>query len=169
MRNDVVVKTEVLDFWAHLIYTTCLLICRLSGLAFYARVAERHLWLTWAVRITAVIIVALWIPQMALIIVHCIPLTASWPYAFEPTYGDYVCLQWGIVYVTNSVISVLCDMALFIIPAVLIKGLKITIGEKFKLIGIMMPGLMVIAISSARTYLVIVGQWDVCIVQTQDH
>ncbi|KAL1582807.1 hypothetical protein WHR41_08317 [Cladosporium halotolerans] len=160
MTDPVRSKTEVLDFWAHLIYTTCLLVGRLSGLAFYARIADRHRKLTWAIRITAITMIALYIPQMALIIFHCIPVTAYWPYTFEANYADYTCIQWGLVYVTNSVISLLCDLALFTIPAFIIKKLKVATTDKIKLAGIMMPGLIVIAISSARMYLVIVGQWN---------
>lgn len=154
-------RTEALDFWAHLVYTTSLLVCRLSGLAFFARVADRNPRLTWAIRITAAFMTALWLPQMALIIFHCIPVTAYWPYPFEPSVDNYQCLQWGVVYVTNSVISLLCDLALFTIPAVIIKKLKIGKSDKIKLASVMMPGLLVIGISSARMYLVIVGQWDV--------
>lgn len=108
---------------------------------------------------------ALWLPQMALIIFHCIPVTALWPYAFESNAEKYKCMQWGIVYVTNSAISLLCDLALFTIPALIIKALKISLRDKLKLACIMMPGLLVIAISCSRMYLVIVGQWDVGIYQ----
>jgi hypothetical protein len=104
---------------------------------------------------------ALWFPQMALIIFHCDPVTALWPYAFEANAEKFECLQWGIVYVTNSAISLLCDLALFTIPAVIIKELKIDTRDKLKLASIMMPGLLVIGLSSVRMYLVIVGQWEV--------
>jgi len=161
LDNVIVSRTEALDFWAHLVYTTCLLVCRLSGLAFFSRIADRQKKLTWAIRIVAGVMIALWIPQMALIIFHCIPVTAYWPYAFEVNAEKYQCLQWGIVYVTNSAISLLCDLALFTIPAVIIAQLRISKFDKLKLAGIMMPGLLVIAISCTRMYLVIVGQWQV--------
>jgi len=106
---------------------------------------------------------ALWLPQIALIIFHCDPVTALWPYAFEANAEEFECLQWGIVYVTNSAISLLCDLALFTIPAVIIKELKIDTQDKLKLASIMMPGLLVIGLSSVRMYLVIVGQWEVCV------
>lgn len=165
LDNAIVSRTEALDFWAHLVYTTCLLVCRLSGLAFFSRIADRQKKLTWAIRIVAGVMIALWIPQMALIIFHCIPVTAYWPYAFEVNAEKYQCLQWGIVYVTNSAISLLCDLALFTIPAVIIAQLKISKLDKLKLAGIMMPGLLVIAISCTRMYLVIVGQWQVSSIQ----
>jgi hypothetical protein len=165
LDNAIVSRTEVLDFWAHLVYTTCLLVCRLSGLAFFSRIADRQRKLTWAIRITAGVMIALWLPQMALIIFHCIPVTAYWPYAFEVNAEKYECLQWGIVYVTNSAISLLCDLALFTIPVIIIKELKISKVDKLKLAGIMMPGLLVIAVSCARMYLVIVGQWQVSLLR----
>ena len=165
LDNAIVSRTEALDFWAHLVYTTCLLVCRLSGLAFFSRIADRRKRLTWAIRITAGVMIALWIPQMALIIFHCIPVTAYWPYAFEVNAEKYKCLQWGIVYVTNSAISLLCDLALFTIPAIIIAQLKISKKDKLKLACIMMPGLLVIAISCTRMYLVIVGQWQVYLLQ----
>jgi len=160
LDDAIVRRTEVLDFWAHLVYTTSLLICRLSGLAFFARIADRQRKLTWAIRITAATMTALWLPQMALIIFHCSPVTALWPYAFEVNAEKFKCLQWGIVYVTNSAISLLCDLALITIPAVIIKELKIDKRDKMKLASIMMPGLLVIGLSTARMYLVIVGQWE---------
>jgi hypothetical protein len=52
-------------------------------------------------------------------------------------------------------------LALFAIPAVIIKELKIDTRDKLKLVCIMMPGLLVIGLSTARMYLVIVGQWEV--------
>ena len=165
LDNVIVSRTEALDFWAHLVYTTCLLVCRLSGLAFFSRIADRQKKLTWAIRIVAGVMIALWIPQMALIIFHCIPVTAYWPYAFEVNAEKYKCLQWGIVYVTNSAISLLCDLALFTIPAIIIAQLKISKKDKLKLACIMMPGLLVIAISCTRMYLVIVGQWQVRSIQ----
>ena len=165
LDNAIVSRTEALDFWAHLVYTTCLLICRLSGLAFFSRIADRQRQLTWSIRVTAGVMIALWLPQMALIIFHCIPVTAYWPYAFEANAEKYKCLQWGIVYVTNSAISLLCDLALFTIPALIIAQLKISKKDKLKLACIMMPGLLVIAISCTRMYLVIVGQWQVSFFQ----
>jgi hypothetical protein len=161
LDDAIVRRTEVLDFWAHLVYTASLLICRLSGLAFFARIADRQRKLTWAIRITAATMTALWLPQMALIIFHCDPVTALWPYAFEANAEKFECLQWGVVYVTNSAISLFCDLALFTIPAVIIKELKIDTRDKLKLASIMMPGLLVIGLSSVRMYLVIVGQWEV--------
>lgn len=41
LTNDQTNLTEVLDFVAHLLYTTALFVCRLSGLAFYRRIVGK--------------------------------------------------------------------------------------------------------------------------------
>jgi len=160
LSNSTINKTEVLDFAAHIIYTTALVICRLSGLAFYARIADRQQKLTYAIRAAAVFIIAAYLPQVFLIIFHCLPVTGLWQYSFQPGVDKYTCLQWGTVYVTNSAISVVCDLILFSLPIAIITSLRVSLERKLKLSAILMPGLLVIAISCARMYLVILGQWD---------
>ena len=85
MDNATMNKTEGLDFCAHLIYTSGLLMCRLSGLAFYARVSDRHARLTWAIRAAAVFMIVGYLPQLFLIIFHCLPVTDTGPTPFNPT------------------------------------------------------------------------------------
>jgi hypothetical protein len=160
LSNATINKTEVVDFAAHIIYTTALAICRLSGLAFYARIADRHQQLMWANWAAVAFIIAAYLPQVFLIIFHCLPVTALWLYSFQLGVDKYTCLQWGVVYVTNSAISLVCDLILFSIPIAIISSLRISVTSKIKLSFILMPGLLVIAISCARMYLVVVGQWD---------
>lgn len=160
LSNATINKTEVLDFVAHIIYTTALVICRLSGLAFYARITHHHEKLTWAIRAAAVFVIAAYLPQVLLIVFHCLPVTPFWPYSFQPQVTNYTCLRWGTVYVTNSGISVVCDLILLSLPIVIITSLKMRASQKLKLSLILMPGLLVIGISCARTYLVVVGQWE---------
>ena len=160
LSSSTINTTEALDFAAHIIYTTTLAICRLSGLAFYSRLTDRQQKLTWSIRAAAVFIIAAYLPQVFLIIFHCLPVTALWPYSFQPEVVKFTCLEWGTVYVTNSAISVICDLILFSLPIAIITSLHISLARKLKLSTILMPGLLVIAISSARMYLVVVGQWE---------
>ncbi|KAK5116780.1 hypothetical protein LTR62_007454 [Meristemomyces frigidus] len=159
LDNDTINLTETLDFAAHLIYTTALLVCRLSGLAFYSRITRRHGTLTWSIRAAAVFMVAGYLPQLFLIVFHCLPVTSLWPYAFQPEVNNYTCISWGEVYVTNSTISLVCDLILFTIPATIIHILRVSLKDKLKLVCVVMPGLLVIAISVVRMYLVIDSQW----------
>ncbi|KAB8346000.1 hypothetical protein FH972_023053 [Carpinus fangiana] len=155
-------RTEVLDFAAHLIYTTALYLCRLSGLSFYSsRIIGRSTAFTWTIRIVTVFLTLAYIPQMLLILLHCIPVTGLWPYSWQPGVENYTCLQWGTVYATNSAVSLVSDLALFSIPVAIIASLKrLSDSKKVKLGAVLMPGVAVIAISIARLVLVIQGQWQ---------
>ena len=153
--------TESLDFWAHLIYTTALVVCRLSGLAFYRRVCNQNGKLIPIINIAAAFIMVSYIPQMLLILLHCLPVTTLWPYGWQPEVNNFKCLPWGIVYLTNSAISLTNDMILFTIPAFIIYGLQTNMKRKVALSLVLFPGVLVVAISCVRLYLVVKGQFDV--------
>lgn len=133
--------TETLDFIAHLIYTTALYVCRMSGLAFYLRLCKQHSKLTYAIYAGAVFLTAAYLPQLFLIIFHCSPVTSLWPYAWQPNAPEYVCLMWGTVYVTNSGLSLVCDFVLFIIPIFIIHSLQVSKQRKVQLSLVLLPGI----------------------------
>ncbi|KAM0249159.1 hypothetical protein ACHAQJ_009166 [Trichoderma viride] len=155
-----VLQTQVLDFVAHIIYTTALLLCRISGLAFYYRVCGLHNNFLVAIKIVFGILIAGFLPQIFLLIFHCKPVTGYWPYGWEPVAPRYTCLQWGVVYSVNSSVSLLCDLLLFGIPIAMLRTLEMSRKRKIQLAGILLPGVAVIAISIARLILVILGQWE---------
>ncbi|KAF4537196.1 Integral membrane protein [Lasiodiplodia theobromae] len=154
--------TEVLDFTAHIIYTTALYTCRMSGLSFYRRLCLRHGVLSLAVNISFGLITAGFVPQLFLIIFHCTPVTGLWPYPWQPEYasGRYHCIDWGIVYLTNSIVSLVSDLILFVIPIALIAIYRGSIKNKIKLSVVLIPGILVIAISITRLDLVHRGWTD---------
>ncbi|OQD60665.1 hypothetical protein PENPOL_c021G03932 [Penicillium polonicum] len=153
-------ETEVLDFVAHIIYTTALFLCRLSGLVFYFRIAARSTKLHMSIIIAVPLLFAAYLPQIFLLIFHCRPVTGLWPYEWQVEPKTYSCLSWGLVYSVNSGLSLACDMMMFAIPAALIKGLHVSLEKKIKLSIVMFPGILVIIISAIRVWLVAVGQWD---------
>ncbi|KAM6480687.1 hypothetical protein HDV62DRAFT_102244 [Trichoderma sp. SZMC 28011] len=160
MDVPTVLRTQVLDFVAHIIYTTALLLCRVSGLAFYQRVCGQHNNFQLAIKIVFGILVAGFLPQIFLLIFHCKPVTGYWPYGWEPVAPRYTCLQWGVVYSVNSSVSLLCDLLLFGIPIAMLRTLEMSRKRKIQLAGILLPGVAVIAISITRLVLVILGQWE---------
>ncbi|PHH82180.1 hypothetical protein CDD82_6738 [Ophiocordyceps australis] len=133
--------TQVLDFAAHIVYSTALLLCRVSGLAFYYRVCGMHHGFHVAIRAVFVILVAAYLPQILLVIFHCRPVTGLWPYGWEPGTEQYVCLQWGLVYVVISTISLFCDLLLFGIPVAMLKILEMPRRRKIQLGCILLPGI----------------------------
>ncbi|KAJ5199718.1 hypothetical protein N7491_009484 [Penicillium cf. griseofulvum] len=160
LSPDTVRDTEVLDFVAHIIYTTALFLCRLSGLAFYYRLSARSTKLHLSIIIAAPLLLAAYLPQIFLLIFHCKPVTGLWPYEWQVEPKTYICLSWGLVYSVNSGLSLACDLLMFAIPAALIKGLHVSLKKKIKLSIVMFPGVFVIVISAIRVWLVAVGQWN---------
>ncbi|KAJ5782306.1 hypothetical protein N7457_004080 [Penicillium paradoxum] len=152
-------ETEVLDLVAHILYTTALFLCRLSGLAFYYRLTARSTKLHMTIIAAAPLLTAAYLPQLFLLIFHCKPVTGLWPYEWQEEPREYQCLTWGLVYSVNSALSLACDLLMFGIPAVLIKGLHISMEKKIKLSIVMFPGVFVIVISAVRVWLVVAGQW----------
>lgn len=135
-------ETEVLDFIAHIIYTTALFLCRLSGLAFYFRLTARSTKLHMSIIIAVPLLFAAYLPQIFLLIFHCRPVTGLWPYEWQVEPKTYNCLTWGLVYAVNSGLSLACDMLMFAIPAALIKGLHVSLEKKIKLSIVMFPGIL---------------------------
>ncbi|KAJ5355911.1 hypothetical protein N7517_010520 [Penicillium concentricum] len=160
LSPDTVRDTEVLDFVAHILYTTALFLCRLSGLAFYYRLTARSTKLHLSIIIAAPLLLAAYLPQIFLLIFHCKPVTGLWPYEWQVEPKTYKCLSWGLVYSVNSALSLACDLLMFVIPAALIKGLHVSLEKKIKLSIVMFPGVFVIVISAVRVWLVAVGQWN---------
>lgn len=136
--------TEVNDFAAHLIYTSALFVCRMSGLYFYFRICDLHDKLVFVIKCAAVFLVCVYLPQIFLIIFHCLPVTGLWPYEWQSSINDYKCITWGIVYSVNSSLSLVCDFVLFTIPVFIIKNLHINRKRKVQLSLVLLPGLLVI-------------------------
>ncbi|PYI01455.1 hypothetical protein BO78DRAFT_464639 [Aspergillus sclerotiicarbonarius CBS 121057] len=153
-------NTEVYDFVMHILYTTALFVCRLSGLAFYQRLASRHPKISLAIKLSGGFLVAAYLTQFFLLLFHCLPVTGLWPYGWQPQIDDYNCISWGDVYVANSVLSLVCDVMMLTLPSMLIYVLQVSQKRKLQLSMIMFPGVLVLIISCVRMYLVIIGQWS---------
>lgn len=135
-------QTEILDFVAHIFYTTALFLCRLSGLAFYYRISVKQSKLRLVIIVVGVIIFAAYLPQLFLLIFHCLPVTGLWPYGWQIEPVAYKCLSWGLVYSVNSGVSLACDVMMFIIPGILIQMLHTSLRKKIQLSAVMFPGIL---------------------------
>ncbi|CRG89072.1 hypothetical protein PISL3812_06107 [Talaromyces islandicus] len=160
LDNERTNRSELDDLVLHFLYTIALFTCRLSGLAFYTRLSQAHDHLFRAIKICAGIFVAVFIVQFLLLLLHCLPVTGIWPYSWQPEYHKYRCITWGGVYITNSALSFLCDVIMFVIPSMLIHLLHVPLKRKMGLAMVMFPGVLVLLISVARIWLVCLGQWS---------
>lgn len=139
---DQLSETEVLDFVGHIIYAFQLYIARVSGLAFYWRLSHKHIVMQKYIKIGACFITVATIPQLFLVIFHCLPVTAQWPYGWQAEVNNYKCLSWGLVYTVNSALSLSCDLVLFTIPAALISLLRTNRRSKITLSLVLFPGVL---------------------------
>ncbi|KAF7554956.1 hypothetical protein G7046_g6678 [Stylonectria norvegica] len=80
MPPAVLVQAKTYDYIRHTFYTAALLVCRLSGLAFYQRICARHDYFSRWIRIVGVMLIVCYIVQECLILFHCIPITSAFPY-----------------------------------------------------------------------------------------
>lgn len=133
---------QTLDFSAGIVYVTCLLLCRLSGLAFYHRVVDVHPSFLRAIRGFAALFGACFLAQLCLIVFHCWPVTSLFPYRWETDHGEYACMDWGVLHAVVSALSLLCDVLLFGIPVAILSILKMSRKRKVQLAGILMPGVL---------------------------
>lgn len=134
--------TQLLDFIAHIIYTVALLLCRVSGLAFYHRLCSLHSKFRIAIQVVFGVLVAGFLPQIFLLIFHCSPVTGYWPYDFQPEFNNFKCLEWGLVYSVNSAVSLLCDLLIFGIPIAMLWTLEMNRKKKVQLGSILLPGIL---------------------------
>lgn len=79
---------------------------------------------------------------MLLIVFHCLPVTAIWPYEWQTQFNQFKCLPWGFVYGINSAVSLLCDFVLFGIPVAMLRMLEMTRKRKIQLACILLPGIL---------------------------
>lgn len=135
-------QTEILDFVTHILYTTALFVCRLSGLAFFRRLASHHSKISVAIRVSAGFLMIAYLAQILLLVFHCVPVTGLWPYAWQPEVNEYTCITWGEVYSVNSGLSLTCDLILLVIPSMLIYLLHVSRKRRFQLSLILFPGIM---------------------------
>lgn len=142
LDNDTMLLTQLLDFIAHIVYTVALLLCRVSGLAFYFRLCSLHTKFRIAIQVVFGVLIAGFLPQMLLLIFHCRPVTGYWPYPFQPEFKQFKCLEWGLVYSVNSAVSLLCDLLIFGIPIAMLWTLEMNRKKKIQLASILLPGIL---------------------------
>lgn len=135
-------RTQVLDFAAHIIYTTALLLCCLSALGLYRRMCTLQSTLLISIKTIVALLIVGYVPQLLLLVFHCQPVTGLWPYDFQPGYKKYTCIAWGVVYVTNSSISVFCDLLLFGFAVAILRMLAMPLRRKIRLGYFLLPGIM---------------------------
>lgn len=132
---------QIIDSVAHLVYCTALVLCRISGLAFYYRICALHTEFLIAIRVIFGILVAGYLAQMFLVVFHCWPVTLLWAPIGPAAAFDSVCIFWDATYGSVSAISLACDLLLFGLPVAMLKILDMPQKQKLQLACILLPGI----------------------------
>jgi hypothetical protein len=112
-----------------LIYMFNLYICRLSGLAFYARLNSMPQYVFY-LRLSFGFITAVYICQTLIIALQCIPLSALWDPAVQ---GKGRCISTMVVNYVTASMTIVCDSIVLLLPMNIIWTLKAKLARKVAL------------------------------------
>jgi hypothetical protein len=106
-----------------LIYMFNLYICRLSGLAFYARLNNMPRYVFY-LRLSFGFITAVFVAQTLIIALQCIPLETLWGAA------EGKCISTMVVNIVTATMTIICDSIILLLPVNIIFHLKAKIVRK---------------------------------------
>lgn len=120
---------------AQLVYMLCLWLCRLSGLAFYARLNQMPRFKLY-LRISFAFVTAVFIAQVLIIALQCIPLAALWGEAKGK------CLGSKAVFISTATMTIICDSLILLLPCNIIYTLKASLSRKIALAVVLCFGVL---------------------------
>lgn len=111
---------------AQLTYTIALWVCRVSGIAFYARVAPvgNFVWWLWT---SLVFVTIVFVAQLLILALQCIPLAALWGEV------EGKCLGSKAVFISTAAMTIVCDSIILFLPIGIIIKLQATLTRKISL------------------------------------
>ncbi|KAL4887260.1 hypothetical protein BJY04DRAFT_212304 [Aspergillus karnatakaensis] len=126
-----------------LIYMLNLYICRLSGLAFYARLNNMPRYVFY-LRLSLGFITAVYIAQTLIIALQCIPLATLWGGATGK------CISTMVVNIVTATMTIVCDSIVLLLPVNIIWSLKAKVARKVALGVVLCFGVFAVVASICR-------------------
>ncbi|KAJ5646517.1 hypothetical protein N7490_002889 [Penicillium lividum] len=120
---------------AQMIYFASLWICRVSGLAFYARLNPMPRF-TLYMRLALAFVTAVWLAQSLIIGLQCIPIQALWDTSIKGK-----CLTSTQVFISTSVMTIICDSLILILPVKIVLKLQVNLAKKITLLFVFCFGI----------------------------
>lgn len=121
---------------AQFIYFLTLWLCRVSGLAFYARVNPMPRFKLY-LRISFAFVTAVYIAQTLIIALQCIPIQALW----DPTVKGK-CMGSTAVFISTSVLTIVCDTLILFLPINIVLSLQASLSRKLVLLFVFCFGIL---------------------------
>ncbi|KAJ5923576.1 hypothetical protein N7454_008821 [Penicillium verhagenii] len=136
---------------AQMIYFAALWMCRVSGLAFYARLNPMPRFKLY-IRLAFAFVTAVWVSQTLIIALQCIPLQALWDSSITGK-----CLTSTQVFLSTSVMTIICDSLILILPVNIVLKLQVNFARKATLLFVFCFGIFAIVTSILRMVSMIVA------------
>jgi hypothetical protein len=119
-----------------MVYMFNLWLCRVSGLAFYARLNPMPPFILY-LRLSFAFVTAVWVAQTLIIALQCIPLAALWDQSIQGR-----CMGSRIVFVSTGALTIVCDSLILLLPVKIVLGLQAKMARKLALLAILCFGVL---------------------------
>ncbi|KAJ5784440.1 uncharacterized protein N7503_009652 [Penicillium pulvis] len=136
---------------AQMLYFFALWICRVSGLAFFARLNPMPRFKLY-MRMAFVFVTAVWVAQTLIIALQCIPLQALWDSSITGK-----CLTSTQVFLSTSIMTIICDSLILVLPVNIVLKLQVNFARKATLLFVFCFGVFAIVTSVLRMVSMIVA------------
>ncbi len=123
-------------FTTQMVYMFNLWLCRVSGLAFYARINPMPQFILY-LRLSFAFITAVYIAQTLIIALQCIPLQAMWDQTVEGK-----CMGSAVVFISTGALTIACDSLILLLPIKIVLTLQASVTRKLALLGILCFGVL---------------------------
>ncbi|KAJ5782636.1 hypothetical protein N7457_004410 [Penicillium paradoxum] len=120
---------------AQLVYMFNLWLCRISGLAFYARLNNMPRF-TLYLGISFVFVTAVYVAQTLIIALQCVPLAALWGGA------EGKCIGSEAVFISTSGLTIACDLLILLLPMRIIFSLQAKLAIRIALAVVLCMGIL---------------------------
>lgn len=118
------------------IYFMGLWICRVSGIAFYARLNPLPWFRRWLI-VSFVFVTAIWIAQALLVLLQCIPLKGLWDENVQAK-----CMSTAAFSIATAVLTIVCDTLILLLPMDIVRQLQISLPKKLSLLACFCIGIL---------------------------
>ncbi|KAL3460107.1 hypothetical protein BJX64DRAFT_290592 [Aspergillus heterothallicus] len=136
-----------------IVYMFNLWLCRVSGLAFYARLNPMPPFILY-LRLSFAFVTAVWVAQTLIIALQCVPLAALWGEV------EGKCMGSRIVFVSTGALTIACDSLILLLPIKMVLGLQAKIARKLALLAILCFGVFAVATSILRMQSMLVSIYN---------
>ncbi|KAJ5636606.1 uncharacterized protein N7484_009919 [Penicillium longicatenatum] len=133
-----------------MVYMFNLWLCRVSGLAFYARLNPMPRFILY-LRLSFAFVTAVYVAQTLIIALQCVPLAALWGAA------EGKCMGSAITFISTGALTIACDSLILLLPIKIVLSLQAKLARKLALLGILCFGIFAVVTSALRLYSMIVS------------